>query len=44
VGACGDLRRGSRRRFGTGRRRGRGSLGVRVHGPRGRAVEGWKRD
>jgi hypothetical protein len=44
VGACRDLTRGSRRRFGVGRRRGRGGLGVRARGPRGRAVEGGRRD
>jgi hypothetical protein len=44
VGVCGDLRRGSRRRFGVGRRRGRDDLDVRARGPRGRAVAGEERD
>jgi hypothetical protein len=44
VGACRDLRRGSRRRFCAGRRRGRGGLGGRARGPRRRIVEGGERD
>jgi hypothetical protein len=40
VGCAGTCRGGSGCWFGAGRRRGRGNLGVRVHGPRRRAVEG----
>jgi hypothetical protein len=44
VGACRDLRRGSRRRFGAGRQRGRDGLRVRARGPLGRTVKGGERD
>jgi hypothetical protein len=44
VDACRDLKRGSEQRFRDGRRRGRGSLGVRARGSRGRTVEGEERD
>jgi hypothetical protein len=44
VGAWRDLRRGSRHQFCTGRRHGRGGLGVRARGPCRRAVEGVERD